>query len=165
VNYPVIIDFDMRKAHMLRASLYLGIFALAGIVVWAVYSGQGRFETVGAVIALLIVLMLFLGINHDFLKPRFKCQHALEIHADHLVWATADGPFVIPREAVLSVVGGDELQWGGVMHVVELDVKPDYYVRSLYGSREAPTLQQEFANGHTEVSVSIALENWLRDQD
>ena len=164
MDYPIIINFDMGKARLLRATLYLGIAALVGIVGWAVFTGQGRLETVGAVICLLVVLMLFLPMNHDFLKPRFKCQHALEIHADHLVWATADGPFVIPRDAVLAVIGGDQLQWGGVMHIVELDVTPDYHVRSLYGGRENPVLQQEFAGGHTEVSVSIALENWLRDR-
>jgi hypothetical protein len=70
---------------------------------------------------------------------------------------------VIPWHAVLSVIGGDQLQWGGVVHVVELEVTPDYWVRSLYGSAAIPGLQQEFAKGHAEVSVSIALENWLRD--
>ncbi|WP_020398009.1 hypothetical protein [Kordiimonas gwangyangensis] len=164
MDYPIIIDFDMRKARLLRASFYLGIATLVGIVGWAIFTGQERIGTVAAVFGLLIILFLFLPINHYFLKPRFKCPHALEIHADHLVWATADGPFVIPRQAVLSVIGGDKLQWGGVVHVVELEVTPDYCVRSLYGSAVTPSLEQEFANGHTEVSVSIALENWLRDR-
>lgn len=164
MDYPIIIDFDMRRARLLRASFYLGIATLVGIVGWAIFTGQGRFETVAAVFGFLFVLLLFRAVNHYSLKPRFMCPHALEIHADHLVWATADGPFVIPRQAVFSVVGGDKLQWGGVVQVVQLDVLPDYYVRSFYGMPGPPILQQEFANGHTEVSVSIALENWLRDR-
>lgn len=164
MDYPIIIDFDMGKARLLRAAFYLGIIALVGIIGWAIVTRQGRLETVLAVIGLLFLLFFFQPVNHYFLKPRFKCPHALEIHADHLVWATADGPFVIPRHAVLSVIGGDQLQWGGVMHVVELEVTPDYCVRSLYGSVVIPSLEQEFANGHTEVSVSNALENWLRDR-
>ncbi len=147
----------------MRVGLWLGAFVLWALVGWAVYTGQGRFETVAVALGVLLLSPVFFAMHHYVVKPRFRARHALEIHPGHLVWATPYGPVVIPRDGVVRVMGGDRLQWGGVMGRVELEVTPEYRIPALVGSPENPTLEQEFTNRQTEVSVSIALENWLRE--
>ncbi|WP_417449344.1 hypothetical protein [Kordiimonas sp.] len=163
MNYPVIFKFDMGKARLRRAGFYGLPVVLAIILCWAILTGQDRVSIIMTAVILLFSTVFAQFVIHYMVKPCFRAENALEIHADHLVWATANGPHVIPRAAVKCVMGGDRLQWGGVTFRVEVDVTPEYKVKSLYGFRINPELHDEFANRQTEVSVSIALINWFND--
>lgn len=155
----------MRRARLLRATIFIAIPTFVAIPVIAVASGQTGLGLGVSLLAAILIVPLLWTLYRENVRLCFPTGVALELHPKHLVVAAPQGMLKIPRSEVVGIKDPHYSVSHSVpsLHIdstAEIEVGDAYKVTTWLGFRRNPIVWGAALASASEWDAMSALRSW-----
>lgn len=129
---------------------------------WSIWGFE--WSLTGFLMVGLGLAILYTGIEELFqnVVPFFPRLVALELHPDHLVVASGNGPIKVPRKAVRGCKEPQSTQIGKRGGRVEVSVRDEFKIRHWTGRKVNPSFHGMSVIGEDAVTLVRAIRDWRK---